>query len=106
MPVKDHAAYMRNWRARRRESTRANGADVVTTAAPFDLAALDLATILAEPPADDPDVVTLPVRLDDGQFAALAALMRAVEAHHGKRVKAPAAVRVALEVAHRAIVTD
>ena len=103
MPVKDHAAYMRNWRARKRESA---GADVAATGAPFAFQDVDLAAILAEPPADDPDVVTLPVRLDDGHFTHLAALMRAIEACHGARVKAPAAVRVALEVTHRAIVTD
>ena len=91
------AAYMREYRARQRPSA---GADGVGTGAPFDLP--DLAA-LAEPPDDDPDAVTLPVRIDDAQFAKLAAVMRAVEAHHGSRVTAPAAMRLALEVAHRAI---
>ena len=62
-----------------------------------------LAASIAEPAADDPDVVDLPVRLDDAHFAKLAALMRAVEARHGARVKAPAAMRIALDLAHRAI---
>ena len=99
MPVKDHAAYMRNWRARKRESA---GADTAPTVAPFDLQDVDLAA-LAEPPADDPNVIGLPVRLDDAHFAKLAALMRAIEARHGSAVKAPAAMRVALDLAYRAI---
>ena len=102
-PKRDRAAYMREYRARQRESTGATGADGVTTAAPLDLAALDLDASIAEPPADDPDVIDLPLRLDDAHFAKLARLMRAVEAHHGSRVKAPAAMRVALDLAHRAI---
>ena len=78
-------------------------AEAAATAAPFDFQDVDLAAALDEPPADDPDVVTLPVRLDDAHFATLAALMRALEAHHGSRVTAPAAMRVALDLAHRAI---
>ena len=97
------AAYMREYRARQRESTGANGADGVTPAAPLDLAALDLAASIAGPSADDPDVVDLPLRLDDAHFAKLAAVMRAVEACHGSTVKAPAAMRVALDIAHGAI---
>ena len=92
MPKRDRAQYMREYRARQRESA--------TTEAPFDLP--DLAAV-AEPPDDDPDAVTVPVRLDDAQFAKLAAVMRAVGARHGAKVTAPAAVRFALEVAHRAI---
>ena len=38
---RDRAAYMREYCARRRKSTGANGADGVTPAAPFDLAALE-----------------------------------------------------------------
>ena len=102
-PKRDRAAYMREYRARQRESTGANGADGVIPAAPLDLAALDLAASIAEPAADDPDVVDLPLRLDDAHFARLASLMRALAAHHGSRVKAPAAMRVALDFAHRAI---
>ena len=82
------AAYMREYRARRRELAGADGA------------------ALAEPPDDDPDAVTLPVRLDDAQFTKLAALMRSIEARHGSKVTAPAAMRFALEVAHRAIVAE
>ena len=100
-PRRDRAAYMREYRARRRESAGANGADGVTTAAPFDFQDIDLASALDEPAAGDPDVVTLPVRLDDGHFAKLARLMRALEAHHGSRVTAPAAMRAALKVAHQ-----
>ena len=70
MPVKDHAAYMRSYRARKRESAGADGATAALTDIDFD--ALDLAAI-AEPPVDDPDAVTLPVRLSDAQFTRLAA---------------------------------
>ena len=91
----ENAVYMREYRARKRAEA--------TTAATVDVQ--DLAA-LAEPSAADPDVVTLPVRLDDAQFAKLAGLMRAVEARHGAKVTAPAAMRLAVEVAHRAIVAD
>ena len=99
MPKRDRAAYMREYRARQ----RADDNDSADTGAPFDFQDVDLAFAIDEPPADDPDVVTLPVRLDDAHFAKLAAVMRAIEARHGSTVKAPAAMRVALDLAHRAI---
>ena len=91
------AAYMREYRKRQR-----TGADSATAAAPFDFQDVELAAI-AEPPAGDPDSVTLTVRIDDAQFAKLAALMRAVEARHGSTVRLDDAMRLAVEVAHRAI---
>ena len=101
MPKRDRAQYMREYRARKRPSAGATTEAPSEAAAPFDLP--DLAA-LAEPPDDDPDAVTVPVRLDDAQFAKLAAVMRAVGARHGgAKVTAPAAVRFALVVAHRAI---
>ena len=90
------AAYMREYRKRQR--TGAGSA----AAAPFDFQDVELAAI-AEPPAGDPDSVTLTVRIDDAQFAKLAALMRAVEARHGSTVRLDDAMRLAVEVAHRAI---
>ena len=101
MPKRDRAEYMRSYRVRkRREAQSATTRTPSEAAAPFDLP--DLAAI-AEPPDDEPDAITLPVRLSDAQLATLGALMRAVRARYGSRVMAPDAMRVALDLAHRAI---
>ena len=98
-PKRDRAEYMCEYRARKR--TGAGSAAAAPTG--FDLAAMDLAAIAA-PPAGDPDAVTPTVRLDDAQFGKVAALMRAARAHHGPAVGFDDAIRLAVEVAHRAIV--
>ena len=93
---------MREYRARKRESAVPDGASLTGVPAGIDLAAMDLAAF-AESSAGDPDAVTVPVRLSAAQFAKLARLMRAIEARHGAKVKADAAMRLAVEVAHWAI---
>ena len=89
--------YRKN-RKRQRESAEADGA-----AAPFDFQDVDVELATAEPPASDPDAVTLTIRIDDAQFAKVGALMRAAKAHGGLRVKLDDAMRLTVEVAHRAI---
>ena len=91
---------MREYRARKRRE--AQGAAATPTGA--DLAAIDLAAIdLAAPPAGEPDAVAVPVWLSDAQFAKVVALMRAARARHGSAVGFDDAMRLAVEVAHRAI---
>ena len=102
------AIYQRERRAcKRREAQQAQGSAAGSTAdatgKPIGVQDVDLAAALAEPEADDRDAIILSVLLDDGHFAKLARLMRALEAHHGSRVKVPAAVRVAIEVAARVL---
>ena len=89
---------MREYRARKRRE--AQGAAATPTGA--DLAAIDLAAIAA-PPAGEPDAVAVPVWLSDAQFAKVVALMRAARARHGSAVGFDDAMRLAVEVAHRAI---
>ena len=93
---------MREYRARQRESAGAEAASSAGAPPGFDLAAIDLAAI-AEPPAGDPDAAALTVRLSDAQFAKVGALMRAARARHGSTVGFDDAIRLAVEVAHRAI---
>ena len=99
MPAKDPAAYMREYRKRQRENAEADGA----AAAPFDFQDIDLAAIAA-PSAGELDAVAVPVWLSDAQFSKVAALMRAARARHGSTVAFDDAIRLAVEVAHRAIV--
>ena len=97
MPAKDPAAYMRSYRARKRQGK-------VPTPS-FGISPVHLAA-LAEPPANDPDVSTVTVRVSDTQLLKLAGLVRAIKAHQGAPATAPAAMRIALEVAHHALTTD
>ena len=98
MPAKDPAAYMRSYRARKRQGKVPTPSFGVS---PVHLAAL------AEPPANDPDVSTVTVRVKDAQLLKLVGLVRAVKVRQGGApATAPAAMRFALEVAHRALTAD
>ena len=94
---------MREYRARkRREAQGAAATPTGADLAAIDVAAIDLAAIAA-PPAGEPDAVAVPVWLSDAQFAKVVALMRAARARHGSAVGFDDAMRLAVEVAHRAI---
>ena len=85
------AAYMRAWRARKRQGKARAPSSTV-----------DLAAI-AEPAAHDPDVSTVIVRISDAQSSKLARIVRAIQARQDAPAKAPDAMRLALEVADRAM---
>ena len=93
------AVYQRERRARQRAASAApmTGEHADGSAFGVPVAAF------AAPPAGDPDAVALTVKLSDAQFAKLAALARA---HHGSSVRLDDALRLAVEVAHRAIVAN
>ena len=92
---------MREYRARKRREAQGTA---TATAAPFEFQDVNVERAIAAPPADDPDAFAVTVRFDDAQFAKVAALMRAAKARHGSTVRFDDAMRLAVEVAHRAIV--